>query len=191
MQPKNLHVLDMASNNMAHDAYNQRTMPMLSEAELREVYETTMNSPLLGQQMKIIYDILFHRGAMTSGELDEIIKKRNSSARLTELSRYGVVTATGRKTCPVTGRLAKLWVSTTETPALRNIKRIYYPTTHDLGSFNRDLTVMMAQFKKSNIRLSLEFKNVIAWLRSGAPCKHEPNVLLRQSRGSRRVKTDE
>lgn len=155
-----------------------------------EVYSATMNSDLIGPINRMVYDTLYRTGPMTAGQLDLTLDKKNSSARLNELAFFGVVEKAGEITCPVAKRKTTLWQVTGNSPTVKHKDRVYYPSPHELNGFIRDLTIMLAQVRTSNARIPIEFKNVMTWLKAGAPCKHENHVLVRTSKFAKKVKSN-
>lgn len=90
-----------------------------------EAYNKIKEDGLLSKSRMEIYDILFKYGAMTAGEIFEVLQKRKIAhtvvkgsvcARLTELERVGVVMEVGKKEWLLTGQSNTLWGVTDRLP---------------------------------------------------------------------------
>jgi hypothetical protein len=88
-----------------------------------EAYNQIKAAELLSQKRWEVYDILFHRGPLTAGEVFLVGKelgyshmKNNISTRLTELRNLGVVKECGERECTLTKKNVILWDVTADLP---------------------------------------------------------------------------
>jgi hypothetical protein len=99
------------------------------ETKVRETsvqaYHKIKDEGLLSEARMVVYDILFHGGPLTAGEIFKLGQERleghtevkgSICARLTELRESGAVKEIGKKTCHVTGHNAILWDVTGQIP---------------------------------------------------------------------------
>ena len=88
-----------------------------------EAYHKIKENGMLSSRRWEAYEILFHHGPMTCGELfskSDLVNlkgyRQNYVARLGELRDLGVVTEVGTKKCSITGMNVILWDVTSNLP---------------------------------------------------------------------------
>lgn len=93
-----------------------------------DAYHKIRDEGLLGLKAFVVYEVLFHKGPMTAGEIfsamqeqgDKIIVKGGVSARLTEMREDGAVAEVGTRVCSVTGQTVLLWDVTDQLPVQKD-----------------------------------------------------------------------
>lgn len=90
-----------------------------------EAYHAIKESGLLSRRRFQVYDILFHHGPLTAGEVFQLglqegtwsrAVKGGICARLTELRDVGVAEEKGTRTCSLSGQKTILWDVTPRLP---------------------------------------------------------------------------
>lgn len=91
-----------------------------------EAFRTIQESGLLSRARWQVYEVLFHNGPATRGEVDLHYRKKyggqnysNVSARLNELRDMGVVEELGTRECTVTGMQVIFWDVTSKLPVIQ------------------------------------------------------------------------
>lgn len=78
-----------------------------------EVYRQIEREGLLGRLQLMVYDVLFHRGPLTSGELWKFhfpeLQRQSLTPRLIELERMGAVRSGEKRACQFSGRDCVEW----------------------------------------------------------------------------------
>lgn len=88
-----------------------------------EAYRTIKENGLLSKRRWQVYDVLFHHGPLTVGELwawhlkDQGIQLNSISPRTSELLNFGVITEIRERKCRSTGNLSIEWDVTSRLPA--------------------------------------------------------------------------
>lgn len=106
-----------------------------------EAYNTIKENGLLSLRRWQIYDILFHHGPLTAGEIFDRgigIVKGSVCARLTELRELGIVSEIGEKKWSSTGHTGILWDVTKGLPV----------TPEKTESKNKIITALRARVKE-------------------------------------------
>lgn len=85
-----------------------------------DVYRQIESEGLLGRLQLMVYDVLFHRGPLTSGELWKFhfpdLQRQSLTPRLIELERMGAIQIGDKRECKFTGRECIQWDVTSRLP---------------------------------------------------------------------------
>lgn len=85
-----------------------------------EVFHQIESEGLLGRLQLLVYETLFHRGPLTSGELWKFhfpeLQRQSLTPRLIELERMGALRTGEKRECKFTGRECIVWDVTDRLP---------------------------------------------------------------------------